>query len=105
MYYGKMTKKADVIAEKRAFVERWPRREYKPKEPISAQCRDSTCTVWGIVDFRTVDGVSQILSTGEASFAYELDMSGPAVKITLEMGKVISRTRSSLSGGGNFNSH
>ena len=97
MYYGKMTKKDAVIKEKQAFVRRFPSREYKPKEPISVWCRDRACTVWGLVDFRAVDPVAQILSTGEASFVYELQMSGATVKISLEMGNVISRTRTSLS--------
>jgi tetratricopeptide (TPR) repeat protein len=93
MYYGKLTKKGTILKEKRAFAERWPDREYKPKEPISVSCRDSVCTVSGVVDFRTVDPVSKILSRGEASFEYQLVLSGPTVKISQENGQVLNKTR------------
>jgi tetratricopeptide (TPR) repeat protein len=94
LYYGKLTKRAAIIKEKRAFAERWPERDYKPKEPISVSCRDNVCTVRGVVDFRTVDPFANILSRGEASFEYQLVLSGPAVKISQESGQVLNKTRS-----------
>jgi tetratricopeptide (TPR) repeat protein len=93
MYYGKLTKKGTILKEKRAFAERWPEREYKPKEPISVSCRDNVCTVRGVVDFRTVDPFANVLTRGEASFEYQLVLSGPTVKISQETGQVLSKTR------------
>jgi tetratricopeptide (TPR) repeat protein len=94
LYYGKLTKKGTILKEKRAFAERWPERDYKPKEPVSVSCRDNVCTVRGVVDFRTVDPFANILTRGEASFEYQLVLSGATVKISQETGQVLNKTRS-----------
>ena len=97
VYYGKLTKKNVVIKEKEAFVRKFPEREYKPKN-ISVSCSDRVCTVRGLVDFRAVDPIAKILSEGVASFEYQLLMSGAVLKILVENGEVLSRTRTPLSG-------
>jgi S1-C subfamily serine protease len=98
MYFGKMTKKAAVIKEKQAFAQKFPVREYKPKEPIFVQCSEGVCIVRGLVDFRAVDPVAKILSEGVATFEYQLILSATAIKISLETGEVKSRTRTPLAG-------
>jgi S1-C subfamily serine protease len=95
VYYGKLTKKNMIIKEKEAFVRKFPEREYKPKN-ISISCSDRVCTVRGLVDFRAVDPVAKILSEGVASFEYQVIMSGVVLKIVVENGEVLSRTRTPL---------
>ena len=96
IYYGKITKKDTVIKEKQAFARKFPEREYRPREPISISCSDRVCTVRGVVDYRSVDPVARFVSEGAATFEYQLIMSGTVVKISLENGEVLSRTRTSL---------
>lgn len=96
MYYGKKTKKDAVIKEKRAFAQQFPQREYKPREPISVWCSNDTCAVHGLIDFRAVDQVAQIVSTGVATFDYQFVM-GTRIKIRMENGDVLTRTRTPLS--------
>ena len=96
MYYGKITKKDAVIKEKQAFARKFPEREYRPREPISISCGERVCTVRGVVDYRSVDPVAKFVSEGAATFEYQLIMLGAVVKISLENGEVLSRTRTSL---------
>ena len=97
MYYGKITKKDAVIKEKQAFARKFQEREYRPREPISISCTDRICTVHGVVDYRSVDPVAKIVSEGVATFDYQLIMSGTTVRIGMENGEVLSRTKISLS--------
>jgi serine protease Do len=97
MYYGKNTTKEAVLKEKRAFALRFPEREYRPKEPISVSCGDAICTVHGLVDFRSVSPTAKIVSTGVATFEYQLLMLGTKIKIKMENGEVLSRTRERIS--------
>jgi hypothetical protein len=97
VYFGKFVKREVVIREKQAFARKFPKREYRPREPISISCSDRVCTVNGIVDFRAIDPIGKILSEGVATFEYRLVVTGPALKISLENGSVLSRNRTSLS--------
>ncbi|WP_316186622.1 hypothetical protein [Bradyrhizobium sp. SZCCHNRI2014] len=100
MFYGKKTTRKAVLKDKLAFATRFPQREYKPKEPISVLCGDDRCTVHGLVDFRAVDPVARVVSSGVATFEYQFMMMRPKLKITMENGKVLSRTREPLSPAG-----
>jgi S1-C subfamily serine protease len=97
MYYGKITKKNAVIKEKQAFARKFPKREYRPREPISISCSDRVCTVRGVLDYRSINPVAKIVSEGVASFEYQLILSGTTLTISLENGEVLSRTKTSLS--------
>jgi hypothetical protein len=97
MYYGKITKKDAVIKEKQAFARKFQEREYRPREAISISCTDRICTVHGVVDYRSVDPAAKIVSEGVATFDYQLIMSGTTVRIGMENGEVLSRSRTSLS--------
>ena len=96
MYYGKLTKKDNVIKEKSAFARKFPQREYRPREPVSVSCRDQVCTVRGLLDFRAVDPIAKVLSDGVARFEYQLTLSSSTVKINLENGEVLKRSRTPL---------
>jgi hypothetical protein len=97
MFYGKKTTREAVLKEKRAFAARFPQREYKPKDHISVWCGGELCTVYGLVDFRAVDPVAQIVSSGVATFEYQFVMLGAKPKIRMENGEVLNRTRAPLS--------
>jgi hypothetical protein len=80
-YYGKMTSKADVMADKQKFNERWPDRDYKFRlNSVSVQCNDTAtqleCTAWGVVEWTAYGPMSTAaatygdarMSTGSANF-------------------------------------
>jgi serine protease Do len=97
MYFGKITKKDDVIKEKRAFAQKFPQRDYRPREPIYASCNERICIVSGVLEFRSIDPVAKIISEGVASFEYQLTLSAGSVrKISLENGQVLKRSRTPL---------
>jgi serine protease Do len=58
LYFGKIKTRDQVIKEKHAFAQKFPEREYRPKEPISASCNERICSVRGVLDFRSVEIVS-----------------------------------------------
>jgi len=91
MYFGKVTKRSDVIKDKQAFAQKFSERRYKPREPLSVSCRDSICTVSGLLDFRSVDPVAKVISKGVASFDYQLVLHSGAFRINLENGEVLKR--------------
>jgi hypothetical protein len=96
MYFGKLTNKDTVIKEKQAFARKFPTREYLPQDSAYIRCSDQICTISGMVDFRSVDPVAKIVSSGVATFEYRLSMSGPLPKISMENGEVRSRTKTAL---------
>ena len=95
-YYGKQMTRAEIIKEKRAFMQKFPQREYRPREPILVSCREDACLVHGDVDFKAIDPVARIISSGVASFYYELALVGMQLRIKVENGHVISRSRQPL---------
>ena len=53
-YYGKRVSKAEIIAEKRRFVQRWPERNYRPRwidTKINCHAKSQECTIEGVADF------------------------------------------------------
>jgi hypothetical protein len=96
MYFGKKIKRDEVIKEKMAFAQRYSKREYKPKDPISVMCVERSCMVHGFVDFRSIDPVAKIMSQGVASFDYQVARSGDSFTIKMENGEVLSRIRTPL---------
>lgn len=55
LYFGKRSSKAYVMADKQAFVERWPQRAYSMRPgTVSTSCdpKDNSCTVSGVIDWR-----------------------------------------------------
>ncbi len=97
IYFGKLIKRDAVIKDKQGFARKFSEREYRPREPMSVSCTDRVCTVRGIVDFRSVDPIGKLVSEGAATFEYQLMMSETAVKIRLENGEVLTRTRTRTS--------
>lgn len=95
-YYGKQVTRAQVMKEKQAFAQKFPDRLYRAREPILVSCLDNTCIVHGQVDFRAVDPIAKIVSTGVATFDYELALLGTKLKIKTENGHVIQRKRQPL---------
>ena len=93
LYYGKRSSKAYVMAEKRAFLDRWPKRAYAVRPgSVSTSCdpRNNLCTVSGIVDWRVSSLERNVISTGSAKFQLTFSM-GAELTLLSEWSEVITR--------------
>ena len=95
-YYGKTMPKSDVMAQKKAFVERWPERTYTTLPgTLKAQCNPGgDCSVTGMITFRAYSPTRHQTSFGTASFA--LVFAGPdGSQLISENGAVLARDKHS----------
>jgi hypothetical protein len=93
LYFGKRSSKAYVMAEKRAFLDRWPKRAYAVRPgSISTTCdpRNNSCTVSGIVDWRVASVQRNAISTGSAKFQLTFSI-GAELTLLSEWSEVITR--------------
>jgi hypothetical protein len=97
-YYGKDSSRADVIADKQRFTERWPQRKYVlTPGTLTVQCSGGlTCTALGYVDWETFNPTTSAHARGAAQYQYTVAWSGDGVPgIVLESSVVVARDRSS----------
>jgi hypothetical protein len=97
-FYGREVASATVMRDKRAFVARWPERNYViDPATLSVACNASTrrCTVSGNVTFRCHNQLRNETSSGVASFSFELLFPDNGRSLILvESSQLISRVRS-----------
>ena len=94
LYFGKRSSKAYVMADKQAFVERWPQRAYSMRPgTVSTSCdpNDGSCTVSGIVDWRTSSIGRNAMSTGSARFQLTFSTIGSQPTLLSEWTEVLTR--------------
>lgn len=98
IYYGRDVPPAAVMREKRAFVERWPERNYTlDPSTTSVACNRASrrCTVSGNVSFRCHSQLRNETSSGVAVFSLEIlfpEIGRPV--ILTESSRMLSRVRS-----------
>jgi hypothetical protein len=97
-FYGKSISRAEVLAEKRLFTERWPERNYKIQaNSMTAVCDESRpgitqsaeCIVTGTVEWATRSLARNAADGGLSGFTYVLQPSGGTFIIKGESGSVI----------------
>jgi hypothetical protein len=89
-FFGTKITKAEIIQQKKAFVQRWPSRSYKErgnKTAISCNAINKTCSVTGEIDWLAQSMPRDANAAGDASYELLLDLSGPKIKILRENGK------------------
>ncbi len=92
-YFGRWMARADVMREKEAFVARWPDRRYILRDgAIVSRHSSGTCTVDGLVDWRTYSAQRKATSTGTARFKLMFRREGGGLKLVGEESEVITRT-------------
>ena len=91
-YFGKLTARAAILRDKKAFIARWPERNYLiVPGSLNTNCgRNNFCEVTGIVDFRTHSRARNATSEGTVRFRLGLSMLNH-VRVTLESSKVLTR--------------
>ena len=91
IYFGKTLPKANVVADKKAFLQRWPVRNYSLiADSLRVACDiQTTCTSEGKVEWSATN--ARASSQGTAAFLYGWSLEGGVWKIRSETSKVISR--------------
>lgn len=92
-YFGKEMPKADVLADKQTFVERWPERLYTlDPNGLSASCSaDGKCTATATVDLRAHSPERKRTSVLTARFSLTFDTSA-APALVAESSEVLRRS-------------
>lgn len=91
VFYGKNWTKAQVMADKAGFIERWPVRAYDLDERnTTVSCAEDLCEIEAQVVFFAHSPARADTSRGLAKFSYMVDMSGEPA-ITYETSSVIER--------------
>jgi DnaJ domain len=91
-YYGKRLSRDGVLADKRRFIERWPKRTYKIQSSYE-QCTASACFVDGYMEWEARSPARRAMASGVTGFRYVLVPSGGAFVIKGEGGNVLRRTQ------------
>jgi hypothetical protein len=92
IYFGKTLPKANAIADKKAFLQRWPARNYSLiADSLRVACdTQTTCTSEGKVEWSAANPKAS--SQGSASFSYGWSLEAGVWRIRSETSKVISRS-------------
>ena len=89
-FYGRATTLAALIAQKRSFVRRWPRRRYEART-IRTACDAEGCTVRALVEFHAASPGRGAVSRGAAELVLAVTFSGSRPVIAAETGRVLRR--------------
>lgn len=93
-YYGKVVPLAQVVQEKRGYLNRWPRRSYTLKpETLKIDCdaSRSSCMLAGELDYDVRDPRSARASQGSATYELRVVFSQAGPKIVEESGRTLAR--------------
>jgi hypothetical protein len=89
-YYGTVIRRAEVVADKRRFAERWPLRLYTLRQgSLIIDCDRAVCNVSGLNDYFAVQGTGGRQSTGVSEFLLSIDRDTGL--IVSEDGRVVER--------------
>ena len=94
IFYGKLTKKDEILKAKVKFMARWPVRTYSERlASLKIKCGYSNqkCLVDGIMDWDARNQINNRVSVGVAKFFYEIQFINGAAKIIAENSEVIER--------------
>jgi hypothetical protein len=95
VYYGRLTARSGVVADKTRFMRRWPNRKYTIRpESLTVACDIMRCTADGMIDFDVSNAGKR--SIGSASFTYHLlvrhnNSEPPELLVTAENSIVVTR--------------
>jgi hypothetical protein len=92
-YFGKLVPKADVMADKATFVDRWPERLYTiDPSGFSASCSaDGRCVTSGTVDLKAHSGERGMTSVLSAQFSLTFDTTS-GMALVSESSQVVKRS-------------
>jgi len=92
-YYGKVVNRDTLMREKAHFVQRWPQRDYRPRQnSITVSCingQENLCLVTGLVDFECRSSERHAASNGVARFKAAILFEGEEPRIVGEDSEVL----------------
>lgn len=90
-FYGKVLTRADILADKARYADRWPSRASAARvSTIKTFCNGKICRVTGLYDWSVAAPQRKASAKGSAEFEYLIDMNG-GYKVIAENGKVLDR--------------
>jgi hypothetical protein len=93
-YYGKVVPNAQVVEEKRRYLNRWPQRSYRLRpDTMRVQCDEprSTCQMSGELDYEVRDPKASRGSSGGATYELRVVFTPAGPKIVEESGRTLAR--------------
>ena len=93
-YFGKPTRLSSVVADKRAYFDRWPERYYAMRLPtVSVEGGKEACEVAGYMDWAVQSRPRNRKASGAATFRYLVANTPSGLRIVLEDSKIVSNYR------------
>jgi hypothetical protein len=93
-YYGKVVPNAQVVEEKRRYLNRWPQRSYRLRlDTMRVQCDEarSTCQMSGELDYDVRDPKASRASSGGATYDLRVVFTQVGPKVVEESGRTLAR--------------
>jgi hypothetical protein len=93
-YYGKVVPNAQVVEEKRRYLNRWPQRRYQLKpETMRVACDEvrATCLVSGELDYDVRDPRGSRSASGAATYELRVIFTQAGPKVVEESGRTLAR--------------
>lgn len=93
-YYGKVVPNAQVVEEKRRYLNRWPQRRYQLRlDTMRVQCEEAraTCLMSGELDYDVRDPRARRASSGAASYELRVVFTQAGPKVVEESGRTLAR--------------
>jgi hypothetical protein len=94
MFHGRRRSIDSVMAEKRAFAERWPDRDYRYRTgttQVACESDRSRCTVWSLFDFSASNARANQRSRGMGMHELVVSFAAARPIITSENSRVLRR--------------
>ena len=94
LFHGRERTIGSVLAEKRRFTARWPRRNYRYRPEttmVACESDGSRCTVWAIFDFSAGNSDQDRRSHGIGEHELVVSLSGGRPVIVAETSRVLQR--------------
>jgi hypothetical protein len=91
-FYGKAFSHAGVIADKQAFANRWPIRDYLVEsDSIRIDCGSQNCTIESIIAWTAASPARGATASGRSTWRLVVVSSGGSLQIVSEGGRTIKR--------------
>lgn len=96
LYHGRTVSLERLYKEKQRFIQRWPEREYRPREDaIGTQCNpDGTiCTVHAVFDYTATNPKRRRISEGSGALQLIVEFIGQKPVIVAEHSTLLTQSR------------
>ncbi|SEE40833.1 hypothetical protein SAMN05519104_6023 [Rhizobiales bacterium GAS188] len=94
MYYGKPTRKQEVLQDNMKYMDRWPERTYGIiKDTVDCNSADLTCLINGQMRWSARSTARNIEAYGTSDFLYKFGFSSGSPQLLSQSSHVVTRSR------------